>query len=315
MDNSIVSIVIPVYNKARYIKECIEAIAKQTYLNIEVIVVDDGSTDESPAICDMLENKYSWMRVFHTQNRGVSAARNFGIKKAIGKWICFIDVDDYPLPTMLQKMVAENVDLVVCNWADENHARCSKILSCNRIECSMDKDEEFLLCTPDLFKNIWNKLYKTEIIKENAIFYEEEICHAEDALFAIDYYTALGKNSTIVLLGEPLYFHRRDVKGSLVKDHDVDRWKKTIPFWWKHVDRANVSSSVRDKMYVRCLQNEFFVCALSKDYKGLKQVLREKKQLINRDTVKCWSKLRQIVLLSKNPIIIYVVNRLWCRLR
>lgn len=310
----LVSIVIPVYNKKAYIEECFEHISKQSYKNYEAIIIDDGSTDGSSEICDKMAEKYSWARVIHKKNSGVSAARNQGIREAKGEWICFVDVDDYPLPTMLEKMTAENAALVVCNWSDEEKMYCSYKFVEDRQVCTMGENDTQLLCTPDFFKTIWNKLFRADILRKNNIWYEEEICHAEDSLFAIDYYSSLDKDAKIVLLKEPLYFHRNDVKGSLVKDHNAAKWRKSAEYWWKHIEKANLSVEVRNDMLVRCLQNEFLVFAMEGDYKGLKRRLKEKKHLINKESVKHWPKKKQMILLSKCAPIIYLANRIWRKL-
>lgn len=311
----LVSIIIPVYNKKLYIKDCLAAIAKQSYTNYEVIIIDDGSTDGSSDVCDFVAEEYPWARVIHQINKGVSAARNLGIREAKGEWVCFVDVDDYPLPNMLENMTRENASLVVCNWSDENNGSCSTRFVEQRRVCTMRDDETLLLCTPDFFKTIWNKLFRKDILRNNNIWYEESICHAEDALFSIDYYSSLDKDDKVVLLQEPLYFHRSDVKGSLVKDVDVKKWRKSAEYWWKHIEKANLSKEVRDDMYVRCLQNDFLVYAMEGDYKGLKVLLKEKGHLITASSVKYWPKIKQLILRSKNPIIIYYSNRIWRKFR
>lgn len=307
----LVSIVIPVYNKRGYIRDCINAIAVQTYRSYEVIIIDDGSTDGSSAICDEVAQQYPWARVIHKQNGGVSSARNLGIREAKGEWICFVDVDDYPLPEMLDKMVREDAALVVCNWSDEKKLYCSDKFTIPRRVCTMKDNDTLLLCTPDFFKTIWNKLFRTDIIMSNNIWYEEEICHAEDSMFAIDYFAALKKDAKVVLLQEPLYFHRKDVKGSLVKDHNVQKWRKSAEYWWKHIEQANLSDDVRSNMLVRCLQNEFLVYSMEGNYSGLKKRLKEKQHLINKESVKYWPKKKQLILLSKSAPIIYFANRIW----
>lgn len=307
----LVSIVIPVYNKREYIGECLEAISKQTYTNYEAIIINDGSTDGSAEICDSVAAKYPWTRIIHKANGGVSAARNQGMREARGEWICFVDVDDYPLPEMLEKMVRENAALVVCNWSDENKKYCSNRFTQPRQVCTMKGDDTLLLGTPDFFKTIWNKLFRTDILEKNNIRYEEEICHAEDALFAIDYYSSLDKNAQIVLLQEPLYFHRSDVKGSLVKDRNVEKWRKSAQYWWKHVENANLSKEVKDYMLVRCVQNDFLIFAMEGDYRGLKEYLGRKKHFITKESVRMWSKKKQCILLSRNAFIIYCANRIW----
>lgn len=309
----LVSIVVPVYNKKSYIGTCLDNIAKQTYEDFEVIIVDDGSTDGSSLICDKYAEKYDWARVIHTSNHGVSSARNTGMDNSKGEWITFVDVDDYPLPRMLEVMVREDAALVVCNWKDEKTPICSNNFIKDRFECNIVDDNELLLCTPDFFKTIWNKMFRADILEKNNIRFEEELCHAEDALFAIDYYSALGREDKIILLSEPLYFHLSDVQGSLVKDKHPERWRTSARYWWKHVENAKMSDKTRQSMLLRCLQNEFLVCAMEKDIEGIKILLKIKGNFITRDSVKYWSRLKRLVMLSRNAYIIYYANRYWLR--
>ena len=307
----LVRIIITVYNKKEYIGECLERISEQTYKSFEAIIIDDGSTDGSSEICDNMAGIYSWVKVIHKENGGVSSARNKGIREASGEWICFVDVDDYPMASMLERMVAEDAALVVCNWSDEEKRHCSSRFIDERQVCTMKENDTQLLCTPDFFKTIWNKLFRTDIIRKNNIWYEEEICHAEDAIFSIDYYSSLDKDAKIVLLKEPLYYHRNDVKGSLVKDHNAAKWRKSAEYWWKHIEKADLSDEVKSDMLVRCVQNEFLVYAMEGDYKGLKKFLKEKKHLITKESVKHWPRKKRMILLTRNAFIIYYANRLW----
>lgn len=311
----LVSIIVPVYNKEQYIEECCLELRKQTYRNYEIIIVDDGSKDNSPAICDLMAEKYSCVKVYHTPNRGVSAARNFGMSKASGEWLMFVDADDYPLPSMAEQMVKETADLVICNWTDEVNVLCSKSFPQGKKVCCINEDAEYLLCNPDFFKTIWNKLYKHSIIHENQLHFEEEICHAEDALFSLDYFNSLKGDGKIVIINESLYFHRMEVKGSLVKDYNVSRWKKSNEYWWRHLGQYKFPAQVRKNMEVRCLQNEFFVYAMERSYKGLRITLKHHKNLISKESVKYWSRIQRLVLLSKCALIIYLANIIWIRIR
>lgn len=310
----LVSIIVPVYNKKPYIETCLAHIELQSYRKFEVIIVDDGSTDGSSIICDKSAEKYKWLTVIHTTNHGVSAARNTGIEISKGEWISFVDVDDYPLSTMLEVMVSENASLVVCNWKSEKKPICSNRFKEERLICNIVDDNELLLCTPDFFKNVWNKLFRADIIFNHNIRFEEKICHAEDALFSIDYYSALEKNDKIVLLSAPLYFHLSDVQGSLVKDKHPERWRLSAQYWWKHVEKAKMTEETKQSMFLRCLQNEFLVCAMYKDIIGIKMLLKTKGHLITRGSVKYWSMLKRLVLLSRNAYIIYYANRYWLRI-
>ena len=98
MENSLISVIVPVYNVEPYLRKCLDSIISQTYRNIEIIVIDDGSTDGCPQICDEYREKDGRVVVFHTENRGLSAARNLGIDHAHGEWIMFVDSDDWVEP-------------------------------------------------------------------------------------------------------------------------------------------------------------------------------------------------------------------------
>ncbi len=115
-----VSIIVPVYNVEQYLERCVESLLGQSYENVEVILIDDGSPDQSGAICDSLSNKDQRIKVIHQQNQGVSAARNAGLKAMTGEWVCFCDGDDWYEADFVEKMLAcaqkEQADYIICNY-------------------------------------------------------------------------------------------------------------------------------------------------------------------------------------------------------
>ena len=106
-----ISVIIPVYNSEKYLHKCIDSVLSQSYTNFEVILVNDGSTDKSGAICDEYAEKDEKVRVFHKENGGVSSARNLGIEKAIGKYVCFIDSDDWVYDKLLESFFSLDKNL------------------------------------------------------------------------------------------------------------------------------------------------------------------------------------------------------------
>ena len=118
MDSKI-SVIVPVYNVEPYVRECIESICGQTYRHLEIILVDDGSTDQSGAICDEYARKDSRVQIVHQKNGGLSAARNTGIAMATGEYISLIDSDDFIGRQMLERMLAaakaSHADIVICD--------------------------------------------------------------------------------------------------------------------------------------------------------------------------------------------------------
>lgn len=115
-----VSVIIPIYNAENYLKKCIESVLHQTLQGVEIILVDDGSTDGSGAICDQY-SVFQNIKVLHQENKGLSAARNTGLDAATGDYVAFLDSDDYVDPEMYNEMYLtakkENVDIVYCNYA------------------------------------------------------------------------------------------------------------------------------------------------------------------------------------------------------
>lgn len=188
MENSeLISIVIPVYNTEKYLKKCVNSILNQTYCNLDIILVDDGSTDNSGKICDELTKADKRIRVFHKENSGVSASRNLGIMEAKGKYIGFVDSDDFIEADMYkilyENMIKYNLDISICNCYTvtnkekfyDDHKIKDKILLIN------NNKYFYKLLHQDYFKYaLWNKLYKTEKIKKYMI--NNEVHMGEDLL-------------------------------------------------------------------------------------------------------------------------------------
>ena len=166
MKQELVSVVVPIYNVELYMKKCIQTIINQSYNNLEIILVDDGSTDNSGNIADEYAQKDLRVKVIHKLNGGLSDARNAGMKKATGKYICFIDSDDFIEKDMIEKMVNRITDLQVdvliagfyVDFEDEKGKLVDrKIKQFNTEGCYLDKNEinrELL----GMFGYAWNKM-------------------------------------------------------------------------------------------------------------------------------------------------------------
>lgn len=119
----LISIIIPVYKVEKYLDRCINSIVSQTYSNLEIILIDDGSPDSSPIICDNWRKKDARIQVIHKSNEGLSATRNLGIELASGDYISFVDSDDYCLPLMYEKLVSMqeeyDAEITICNFFNE----------------------------------------------------------------------------------------------------------------------------------------------------------------------------------------------------
>lgn len=183
IDMELVSVIVPVYNVKKYLPKCVDSIINQTYRNIELVLVDDGSTDGSGELCDSYASRDKRIVVLHNANSGPSATRNSGIKAAAGDYILFVDSDDYISPDLISSVVKKatesNADIVMFNAesVDENGEHIEYF---NAFQNELNSDflnmPQVLLSLPTL----WNKLYKRELFVSNNVFIPENICIGED---------------------------------------------------------------------------------------------------------------------------------------
>lgn len=174
MKNDLVSIIVPVYNVEKYVSKCIDSLLKQTYKNIEIVLVNDGSKDNSYKICEELSKKDNRIHLYTKENGGLSSARNFGIKKASGKFITFVDSDDYISDTFVEtlyvNLVDTNADISCCGYQMIYDNKIIYINNGNEIKI-YDKITalEKLYLTNDIGMIFCNKLFKKELF-ENILF-------------------------------------------------------------------------------------------------------------------------------------------------
>lgn len=207
MEN-LVTVIIPVYNSERYLKKCIESVILQKYRALEIIIIDDGSTDGSIDICNEYQKKDSRIVLIHQENKGVSSARNIGIENAAGKYICFIDSDDYVDPEyvleLLKNIEQPDVDLSVCTLLSEYApGRWNKKEMKDSI---IERDEGLisLFSRQGMFGGPVCKLYKIKILNQYGIRFNENIKMCEDNLFCYEYIRRCKK---IVCSSKALYFY------------------------------------------------------------------------------------------------------------
>lgn len=185
-----ISVIVPVYNAEKYLPKCLESILSQTFTDFELLLIDDGSTDNSSKICDNYASKDNRIRVFHKENGGVSSTRNRGIKESQGKWIVFVDSDDWVGTEYLQSMFCDSktsdlsmqgYKIIRVNGEEEVHKFDSNIYTNNIM---------LVFCESE-YKNIINspisKLFKREIIEINNIQFDNSISYGEDHLFVLEY--------------------------------------------------------------------------------------------------------------------------------
>ena len=198
----LVSVIIPVYNSSQYIERCLDSILQQTYDNIEIIVIDDGSTDDSAEKIKKYLNIHDNLLFFQTENYGVSHARNIGIKNSHGDWLTFLDSDDYILNNFVSEMIRqcesfEKSDLIVCQYEtyanhnlSEQNVNTASILIADKSEFGFTVLAGKYDCgnnRPFAFHVPWGKLFSNKIIKDNNILFDERLSSGEDGVFFLNY--------------------------------------------------------------------------------------------------------------------------------
>jgi glycosyltransferase involved in cell wall biosynthesis len=195
-----ISVIIPVYNTASKLERCLDSLLTQDFQDFQVILINDGSTDDSGIICDTYSKKDKRFFVLHNQNEGVSSARNKGIELANGKFICFIDSDDevssYYLKNLLDDFYKdENVDLVFQGVNRiKNTIKISSTSISDGIVQASNYNELFVHYEISLNGNPVSKLFKTAIIRENDLWFNSSFCYNEDKIFILEYILFCKKN-------------------------------------------------------------------------------------------------------------------------
>lgn len=220
-----ISVIVPVYKTEGILDRCVESIVGQTYKNLEIILVDDGSPDNCPAMCDEWAEKDSRIRVIHKENGGVSSARNAALDIATGDYIGFVDSDDWIEPEMYSSLIQK------ISESGKNIALCSYYaveISGERYECRCVVDKE-VLDKDDYFRfivlggdggYIWNRLYDADILKE--VRFDEDIWYSEDLLF--NFKTAQKSNGAAILDKIEYNYVQKRIKEQawVMNDHSFD---------------------------------------------------------------------------------------------
>lgn len=266
----LVSVIMPVYNTAPYLKKCINSVLNQTYKNLELICVDDGSTDQSGEILDRFAEYDARIKVIHTSNMGVSSARNTALRTAAGAYIGFVDSDDYIAPDYYEKLVealkGNIADIASCGYYFDNAGEI--VRAANKKDVPVDpiyiRDFFPYMYERDTYKGVgsylWTRLIKKEVIKNVdgtlKIYFKREYGGIDDIVFVAE---ASLESNFIQYINEPLYFYVQR-EGSIVhsnyKQLETMTWTAAYEWIIKIFQDHNVDEDVLDivrRMYVyRC---------------------------------------------------------------
>ena len=219
-----ISVIIPVYNVEKYLSACMESIINQTYKNLEIILVNDGSTDSCPQICEEYAAKDNRIKVIHKKNGGLSDARNIGLKQATGDLISFVDSDDVVSLGFYQKLlnafIENNADIAECaflKFEKENAMNEAKEDSCPNAEIFETEKALGQLLEGPLSICVWNKIYKKEVI--------EDIDFPVNKINEDEYWTykVFAKAKKIVKIYNELYFYRQQATSIMGSGYSLKR--------------------------------------------------------------------------------------------
>lgn len=292
----LVSVVIPVFNAQDYLKQCLDSILSQTYRNIEVIVVDNYSTDSSFSICEEYRKRDDRIVVLRETKKGCSAVRNAGMKHVKGKYLCFLDSDDWMDSEAIEKCVTEieknNTDLVMYSYVREYGNRSANRQLFDR-DIIIEKDEIRRtlrrrliglygdeLKHPELadsFSTAWAKLYRTDYAKTIEFVDNQYIGTNEDGLYNLDYFLLSERISYI----NQFYYHYRKPNNdrTATSNYNIDR----IDRWQHMIGEIRKRTDLNDPIEAAALQNRICLSIIGQTMNIVrsKQSLRQKKKVIS----------------------------------
>lgn len=214
-----ISVIVPIYNSEKYLQRCIDSILAQTYTNIELLLIDDGSTDKSGIICDQYAQTDNRIKVFHKKNGGVASTRQLGIEKAMGEYSIHVDSDDWIETKMLEEMyksiTRQQADVLISDFYDDKNG----ITIYNKQHTSKTSSTDILkeILKRNLFGALWHKLIRHSLYKEYNIHFIPNINYCEDVLILAQ---LLQQNIKVAFLHKAYYHYCHQNQNSITKNYD-----------------------------------------------------------------------------------------------
>ena len=235
--SDLVSIIIPVYNAENYIRDCLNSVIKQTYRNIEIILIDDGTLDNSGIICEEYAMKDERIRVIHKKNEGVSTARNVGIGLAKGRYILFVDADDFVTDEYVRMLCEKmkDTDIVLCGY-EKIGLKEEKIVLNKFGLLSRDELFFYILCNNVVHGSCCNKIFRADIIKKNRLCFDKDIAVGEDMLFLVSY---LKNCNSYYYIDEALYCYRKNEESVMQKNYRKNEFNEKLYTAMKSVEEIS----------------------------------------------------------------------------
>lgn len=217
-----VSVIIPVYNAEQYIKSCLDSVLAQSYANLEIIVINDGSKDASENVICSIANRDKRIQHIFQGNKGVSYSRNRGLEMATGKYVVFVDADDVIMPTFIERMIKpfnnSQIQLSICGYQQiDTRGKVQHIHPLESSQVSGLVAIERMLSYRDITSALWNKMFILERIREYGIRFKADYSIGEDMVFLAEYCL---KAECVEIVSDTLYCYRENPKGLMLSNNN-----------------------------------------------------------------------------------------------
>lgn len=249
------SVIVPVYNVENYLPRCIDSLLAQNYVDLEILLIDNGSNDQSGQICENYAAQFSNITAYHIPNKGVGSARNFGLSKAKGEFICFVDADDYLVGNLfsdVESQLDSQLDLLVFSYYNSIEKNLSEIDRSAKIlptEGKKDKSDFIALFQElfltDMMYTVWNKIYRREFLEEHQIVFESYEL-GEDVRFNLSVYQHV---NTVFLVKSAYYVYVSGRVDSAMGQYNPNRMNYQLEELGK-VDQLMISWNSHDDQFI-----------------------------------------------------------------
>lgn len=304
-EEALVSVIVPCYNVEQYVDRCIESILKQSYKNIEILAIDDGSNDNTGRILDDLARKDERINVYHFENGGLSAARNRGLDRMNGEYVICVDSDDFLDTEMIREMMESSLkneaDIVVCNhWMfyDEGKIEYGDVQVDDWLNMSSQEAIKKLFDGKSHFVAAWAKLYKVNLW--GGLRYPEDIKFGEDMFLA---HLLFDKAKCINYLGKPLYYYSQEgtslVRSNFNKNKlqmltAIEKW---IDFCEKKYPEISQDAKEYYFIYIINMCSNLTMEFYSKEYEEYRTYIRKHGGIILKSRIDSIEKIKAIMIM------------------
>lgn len=305
----LVSIIVPVYNVEKFLKDCIQSILNQTYQNIEIVLIDDGSTDSSRNICENFQKVDNRINLYCIENSGVSYARNVGIKKSSGKYIMFCDSDDIYHPDCVKNMVygikKYKGELTICSYERFTNSPSMERLETIPVIKQTTKVDEYynlIILNTSYSGYLWNKIFLKEIILKNDLFFDCKISELEDLYFVIQY---LNYVHLVTIIDKPLYYYRYNSESIMNQSFNIKKYSAIhgLNNIYLEIKQKPLNTEIKKRIWTSLI---------------IKCFLLSKKIILNSEikNKKCYLKeISSIYLLSRNDFKISIFKEVSLKIK